>query len=181
METDKEYHLGRLALWFFMLSRSAPFIFILLVSLWAKSQADIVLGAIRPLVREPGLAIDTYRYYGVIVGAVYSLSILGAIVSAAWGWLEHHFYRFVLGPDAFHIRHGVLHKREMTVTYDQIQTVDIQRSLLFLILGLSRLVVLSAGHENVHNPEAQAEGILPILDKTVAEKLRTELAKRSNP
>jgi hypothetical protein len=48
------------------------------------------------------------------------------------------------------------------------------------MLGMSRIVILTAGHEDEPHPEGESEGILPGLDKDFAEALQAELLKRTN-
>ena len=54
------------------------------------------------------------------------------------------------------------------------------RDLAFQALGLSRLVILTAGEEEEAGSSGESEGILPALDKNLAEWLQAELMKRAN-
>ena len=64
--------------------------------------------------------------------------------------------------------------------YRQIQDVDIEEDITDRILGVCRLVILTAGHEDEPKSEGESEGVLPVIDKTLAEQLQTELLKRAN-
>ena len=47
--------------------------------------------------------------------------------------------------------------------------------------GVARLAILTAGHEEAKEGEEDtAEGILPAVDRTLAESLQTELLKRAD-
>ncbi len=49
------------------------------------------------------------------------------------------------------------------------------------MIGLSRIVILTAGHEEDEKPgDDDSEGILPALDKDLAEWMQAELLKRAN-
>ncbi len=71
-------------------------------------------------------------------------------------------------------------KIETSIPYRQIQNIDIQRDLAYQAFNLSRLVILTAGHDDEKPGDDQSEGILPALDKDLAEWLQTELLTRAN-
>ena len=49
------------------------------------------------------------------------------------------------------------------------------------MIGLSQVVIITAGHEENEKPgDDDTEGILPALDKDLAEWLQAELLKRAN-
>ena len=70
---------------------------------------------------------------------------------------------------------GIIYKKYVSIPYDRIQNVDIHRSLLARILGLSSLRIHTAGVGGM----ASAEGNLPGVSTEVAEQLREELLSRS--
>ena len=71
--------------------------------------------------------------------------------------------------DSFKIRRGILSRTENAIPYRQIQDADIERSLFFRMLGLSRLVILTAGHEDeAPKGSDEAEGIIPAVDQKLA-------------
>lgn len=98
------------------------------------------------------------------------------------GWLHYITYRFSLGDDALTIKRGIINKEEISIPYRQIQDVNIERDLSFQMMGLSRIVILTAGHEDEKKTKesGEAEGILPALDKDTASWLQGELMKRAN-
>ena len=86
-----------------------------------------------------------------------------------------------MAEDSFKIRRGILNKTENAIPYRQIQNVDIERNFTFQMLGLSRLIILTAGHEDINiKGSDEAEGIIPAMDKELAEWLQTELLKRAD-
>jgi uncharacterized membrane protein YdbT with pleckstrin-like domain len=106
------------------------------------------------------------------------LFALTFIISYLISWLVYSHYKFSLGADSLKIKRGVLNKEEVAIPYRQIQDVDIKRDLAFQIFGLSRLVMLTAGHEDER--DAQSSGILPALDSSLAEWLQAQLLQRAN-
>ena len=68
-------------------------------------------------------------------------------------------------------------KSYVTIPYNRIQNVDIYRGVMARLLGLSCFWVQTSGIRGM----MRGEGLLPGLDKNVAEQLRTELIKRIEP
>lgn len=101
------------------------------------------------------------------------------LLSAFIGWLVYINFVFFLDTDAVKIRRGIFNKQEVAIPYRQIQDVDIERNFAYQILGLSELVILTAGHEE-KDQGGESEGVLPALDKDLADSLRDELLRRAN-
>ena len=78
------------------------------------------------------------------------------------------------------IRRGVFSREEVAIPYRQMQDVDIEQNLTDRFWGVCRLVILTAGHEDEPQPEGESEGILPVIDKTLAEQLQAELLRRAD-
>lgn len=109
----------------------------------------------------------------------FALFVAVFLVTAFVGWLVYVNYKFCLGDNALKIKRGIFNKEEIAVPYRQIQDATIERDLSYQMFGLSRLTILTAGHEEA-GETGEAEGILPALDKDVAEKIRDELLRRAN-
>jgi uncharacterized membrane protein YdbT with pleckstrin-like domain len=88
-----------------------------------------------------------------------------------WANLSYRFYKYELTDDGFRKESGVIYKKYVTIPYDRIQNVDINRGIVARILGLSDLKIQTAGLGGTY----AAEGRLPGLSKEDAEKLRDEL------
>jgi uncharacterized membrane protein YdbT with pleckstrin-like domain len=114
---------------------------------------------------------------GWLTLALFAVALLITLLAS---WLIYVNYRFALDEDSLRIKHGVFDKEEVAIPYRQIQNINIERDLSYQMLGMSRLVILTAGHEDKPNSEDESEGILPALDKDKAEWLQNELLKRSN-
>jgi uncharacterized membrane protein YdbT with pleckstrin-like domain len=79
------------------------------------------------------------------------------------------------------IRRGILSKEETAIPYRQIQDVDIEQNISERIWGVARLAILTAGHEEAkEGDEDTSAGILPAIDRALAESLQTELLKRAD-
>jgi len=100
-----------------------------------------------------------------------------------WAQLTYNFYGYELTDIGFKKESGVITKKYITIPYDRIQNVDINRGILSRILGLSDIFVQTAGSSAMVGRYGSAgvvsEGYLPGLSKEVAEQLRDELINRS--
>ena len=109
------------------------------------------------------------------------LFLLIAGISFAYSWLSYINYKFCMAEDSFKIKRGIINKTEDAIPYRQIQDVDIERDFFFLILGLSKVIILTAGHEDEKNREDdESEGVIPAVDKKLGEWLQAELLKRAD-
>lgn len=171
---EEQYHtLGKKTFWIFFLQRAhAAFILLLLtLVLFVLSQQPF-------LVTKQFGDLTRYAVAGTWLG--FFLFIIVLAISLFVAWLIYSRYKFCLGEDSLKIKRGVLNKEEVAMPYRQIQDVDIKRDISFQMLGLSRIVILTAGHDDVNPVDDESEGILPALDKDLAEWLQAELLKRAN-
>ncbi len=98
--------------------------------------------------------------------------------------LSYKNYKYELTEDGFRKELGVLRKKYVTIPYERIQNVDIYRSIIARILGLSDLNIQTAGASGYPGGGRGygAEGRLPGLSKEDAEQVRDELIHRAkNP
>lgn len=168
------YHtLGKKTFWIFLLDRiGAPFI------LLAVSAGLFVLSTQPFLKNIQGM--NTIPYAVLAYQIVFLLFVVFLAIVVFITWLIYSNYKFCLGEDSLKIKRGVLTKEEVAIPYRQIQDVDIKRDISFQMLGLSRIIILTAGQEDETPRDSESEGILPALDRDLAEWLQAELLRRAN-
>ena len=173
-DEKQEYQtLGRKVLWLFFLQIAPAGFAILIISL-------VLLGlSLQPVSTDNILGV-LQNYTLDIAFAMFILSIFVIAISATYAWLTYRNYVFFMAEDSFKIKRGVFNKTENAIPYRQIQNVDIERDLMFQMLGLSRLIILTAGHEDVTSKGNEAEGIIPAIEKNLAGRLQSELLRRAN-
>jgi len=105
------------------------------------------------------------------------------VLCFVWAKLTYHFYRYELLDNGFRKESGVIYKKYVTIPYDRIQNVDINRGILARLLGLSDLHIQTAGVSATVSQYGVmgggAEGRLPAVSMEVAEQLRDELIERA--
>ena len=170
--------LGKKVFWLFFLQISPAAFILLLISV------ILFILSFQPFLADTLFGnMQKYALGATLITFIISL-LIGAI-SFVFAWLTYINYVFSMAEDSFKIKRGILNKTENAIPYRQIQNVDIEQSFMFQILGLSRLIILTAGHED-ENPKGvpfgsdEAEGIIPAIDQKLAEWLQTELLKRAD-
>ncbi len=101
------------------------------------------------------------------------LGCIGIIISA----LRYQYFIFTLEEFGIRLRKGVLRVIEISIPYRQMQNVDVTRPLFYRIFGLSRLVILSAGHEQAEEGD-QTDTVFDPIDSEVADQIRILLGRR---
>jgi len=143
---EEVYHtMGKKTFWIFFLQRvHAAFILLLLtIALFVLSQQ--VFLAATPFGNFAG-----YTLMAAWIGLALFVVVLGITFFIAW--LIYSSYKFCLGDDSLKIKRGILDKEEVSIPYRQIQNVDIKRDLSFQMIGLSRIVILTAGTRRAKSP-----------------------------
>lgn len=113
----------------------------------------------------PSLPLGNIRLAIVVLVAA-----LGLVI--AYSWVAWRFTRFRMTPVLVETRTGVLFRQHRQVRYDRIQSVDIARPVLARLVGVSEVVVQSAGGGGGHLR-------LAYLGKADAEAVRDALAART--
>ena len=177
--TDKQGYqpLGKKVFWLFFLQISPAGLTILLISI------ILFVLSFQPFLTNTIFGnLQGYAFGATLIAFIISILIIACSIACAW--LTYKNYVFLMGDDAFKIKRGVLSKTENAIPYHQIQNVDIERDFMFQMLGLSRLIILTAGQaEGEKGAPAgidEAKGVIPAIDQKLAEWLQTELLKRAN-
>jgi putative membrane protein len=172
---EEVYHtMGRKTFWIFLLQRvHAAFILLLLTI------ALFVLSGQSFLAKTPAGNLAGYAMMAAWIAL--ALFVVVFAITFFVAWLIYKNYKYCLGDDSLKIKRGILNKEEVAIPYRQIQDVDLRRDVSFQMMGLSQIVILTAGHDDNEKPgDDDTEGILPALDKDLAEWLQAELLRRAN-
>jgi membrane protein YdbS with pleckstrin-like domain len=110
------------------------------------------------------LLFDFATVVPLVVGAFTLIGLLGV----GYAFALYRRWRFDLEPDALYLVRGVVTHVETAVPYVRVQHVDTQRTPLDRLLGVSRVVVYTAGSRG-------ADVTVPGLTVERARALRNEL------
>ncbi len=161
-------HLGSRTFAVFVIQRMEPAIMLFALSALCYFGQNFVLDTYIPIL---SLATSITLLLGLIAFGV-------AFIVA---WIVYINYKFSMSENALLIERGVFHKEEVSIPYRQIQNVNIARLLPDRILGVGRLIILTAGEDDSGGEkDAKSHGVLPVLERHLAETMRNELVRRSN-
>lgn len=164
---NQEQRLGHKAFYLFLSRRSTLGFTFLLVT----AGLFIVRGVLFAIPSQ----INTYISYGLV--GLLSVSILLILFSVLVSWLEYHNYSFVFQEFDLIVKKGIFNREEISLPYRQMQDINIIRNLGHRLLGVSRLVIDSAGDEG-SGQDGQSDAVLDPLEKEVAEEIRTFLDRQ---
>src|SRR3989339_1123673 len=165
--------LDQKAVWLFFIGSIFRWVFFLvMISFWLLSFSE---GAEQSRIGGE-FSFTIFNWLWVIIPVFLLLCFL-------WAKLSYHFYRYELTDLGFRKEYGVIYKKYVTIPYDRIQNVDIYRGILARILGLSDLIIQTAGMSAIVGrygiSGGGSEGRLPALSREIAEQLRDELIQRA--
>lgn len=116
------------------------------------------------------------------------LVVIWLLGSYGWAKLYYNSYKFELAEEAFKKEQGVIWKKYVSIPYGRIQNVDIYRGILARILGLSDLMIQTAGYAGLSYRGGgllgafggrEPEGRLAALSQKRAEEIREELIRKA--
>ncbi len=97
-------------------------------------------------------------------------------VLATWVVLFYERYRFMIQEDGIEIKRGILWKKDITIPYDRVQNVDIDRGPIEQLIGVYDLNIFTAGTSSEAQAIFGAEGYLPGVLRP--EKVRNTILNR---
>ena len=173
MEKEISYQrLGRRTFWVFVFESSTPAIVVFII--WLGLLFVEAFGL------SPSLgSTDNLLTLGILVGTLLLLffTIFAFIVAT----IRYFGYAYSLGDNSFHISLGILNKFDISIPYRQIQDVNLERTFINRMWGVSRLSILTAGTEDTTvDGKNVSDGDIPLIEKGKADYLRQELLKRAN-
>lgn len=112
------------------------------------------------------------RFVGGYIPIVRLPFVLALVLLWAWIWppLQYRSWRYQVREHQLWAESGVAARTTSVIPYVRIQHVDTRQDLLERALGISRVVVFTAGIRG-------AEFVLPGLPTAEAERLRDQLAE----
>jgi len=116
----------------------------------------------------------------IVMGAVYGLFIIGLIVCLIGliiARLEYNNYTYAFEEFNLKLTQGIIGLTEVSIPYRQMQDIDVERTLLHRMTGTSRVIIDSAGHEEV-SEKNETDIILDPIDMEAAEEIRVMMQRR---
>jgi len=167
IENQKKHSLGRRAFILFLSRRIkfAIFLFVLTGVAWYSERWI-------PVAINPEYPI--WADFAVKVLALLSLAYF--LMVLFWTYMEYHFYTYMFTDEAFIMTYGYVTRNETAALYHQIQNVNIMRSPLDRLTGVSQIVIFMTGSER---DAGRSKIVLPAVGKTKAKLVQKELLVRA--
>lgn len=131
--------------------------------------------------RRAGNAVGSLLLFYILALIIVSFVIM--TLCYVFAKLTYDNYRYELREDGFYKESGVITKKYVTIPYERIQNVDINRNLIARFLGLSDLQIQTAGMSASYGKygayNVGAEGRLPALKESDAVAVRDEVVRRA--
>ncbi|MFZ1019383.1 MAG: PH domain-containing protein [Minisyncoccia bacterium] len=172
---DTSQKLGIKVFYYYLSKRVSIGAVLLIGSFFFSFFQNSIGSVLAPVLGEKAASAILYDLDGILF-FVSILFIAGAFLIS---WLDYISCTFALDEDSFVIRRGILNKKEISIPYRQIQDIDIEQSFYHKIIGVSRLVILTAGNDE-KDKEKESEGTFWVIDATLAERLRGDLLQKTS-
>lgn len=146
--------------------------------IWIIIFATIFLGFVSSSFIIRFFLTKTGLLSSILIGWLVTFLILLAI-GEIWVRLYYNNWLFKFDKNNLKLERGVIWKRYSNVPYDRVQNVDIHRGVLARLLGFSSIYVQTAGYSSYgRHGLRKAEGYIPAVSVTSAEKIRDFLMKK---
>ncbi len=175
-------HLGQRTL-LLSLSRKTTLAFVLcvasgLIAVIGPSLAVGITGVIALGGTISGSTVGTiYRSVMSFDVILFLGSIVLFLVTMIIGLMQYRNFFFVLEEFSLKMRKGILNKEEISIPYRQIQDINLVRTLSHRIFGVSRLILITAGHENIKEHD-ETDTVFDPIDANLADEIRTFLERK---
>ena len=160
----QEHHLGKRAFVILCLEKSKIPGIMLIITVALMLFRDVLPTSTQPAV-------------SMILGYLILLTVLTFLIAFIAGWIDYAEYSFNFEEYDIRMKRGLIKKKETSIPYRQIQDVNIERDPTFQLLGLSRLIITTAGHEET-GEKGMSEVVVEAMDKKLAEEMRNMLQQK---
>ena len=173
---DREQHLGTKAFVVLLLGKTLPVIFLFFVSLIILALRGLIIkqlnGQIVSIGTANALVTASYipRLVNTLSEGLFYLSLLIFTILLIVTMIEYQNYTFMVSEFALKLRKGFWDREEVSISYRQIQDINIKQGIIYQLIGLSRFIIDSSGHKEVEE-QNETDIILEPLRKEVAEEL----------
>ncbi|HVO28419.1 MAG TPA: PH domain-containing protein [Candidatus Paceibacterota bacterium] len=163
IENDKKHSLGHRAFLVFLARRIkfALFLFALTLAAWYAQQWI------------PAVDADWGAYAERVLLAV---SIAYFVFVFMETYLEYRYYTYLFTEEAFIMTYGYVVRNEIATLYHHIQNVNIERSVIDRMIGVSKIIILMTGSDR---DTRRNQIVLPAIGRKKAKLVQTELLRRA--
>jgi len=108
----------------------------------------------------------------------FSLALLSLALAFLSSFIDYISFRFMFTDTTLQIEKGILHRKQIMIPYQKIQSINIDQRFFHQLLGVCQLIILTAGNPNQpESTKARSGGILPAIDVDIAHNIKNEILK----
>lgn len=115
-----------------------------------------------------------------VIGGLYIASMLLLLIGLLANLLHYISCKFYMDDYGFKLHRGIISRDEVSIPYRQIQDVDVDQSMIGRLIGVGKLIILTAGNEEKDKHGEQSEVVFDIIDVAIARSLQKTLLEKSS-
>ncbi len=157
----------------------AIFLFIIAVILLLSGPAliEIVNKIIIAASGQNDATVNSSHLVFFAIAVVFLLSFLIFAIGVFINYLQYNFFTFRFEEFDIKLKKGIFNISETSIPYRQIQDVDVTRDIFYRMFGVSRLVLLTAGHDDPGDDD-NSDTVFDPIDNSLAEDIRLLLQQK---
>lgn len=162
-EDNRKHSLGNRAFVVFLMRRIRPAVWTLIVAGAAWFANPWLPAAYAP-----------WGAYAALVLFLVAAGIFAFVLVETW--LEYRYYTYLFTEEAFIMTYGYMIRNEIATLYHHIQNVNIERSLVDRMFGVSKIIILMTGS---NRDDGRNQIVLPAVGRKKAKLVQAELLRRA--
>ncbi len=115
-----------------------------------------------------------------LIGGFYILSFLILVLGVTINLLHYIGCRFGMDDYGFKLHRGIISRDEVSIPYRQIQDVNVDQSIFGRIIGVGKLIILTAANNEKEKHGEESEVVLGTIDISIAKSLQKQLIEKSS-
>ena len=173
-----EQRLGLRALVLYIIKGILPGMILLFMAFIILGLKDIIINSFINAGYAGPNTINTIVLF--TIGGLYIASMLVLAIGLIFNLLHYFSTTFGMDDYGFKLHRGIISKNEISIPYHQIQDVDVDQSVFGRLLGIGKLIILTAGNENREKNGEESEVVFNIIDISLAKSLQKSLIEKSS-
>jgi uncharacterized membrane protein YdbT with pleckstrin-like domain len=175
-------HLGKRTLILYASRKATIGIVMLLISFAVATIGQPAAAAFAGLLASGGsFNPDTVAviegYFSSFSVLLFLASIMILLIGIIIALVEYRNYVFVLDEFSLKFHRGIFNQEEISIPYRQIQDIDLVRTIQHRLFGVSRLIMITAGHDEAKETD-DTNTIFDPIDADLASEIRQFMERK---
>jgi uncharacterized membrane protein YdbT with pleckstrin-like domain len=175
-----EQRLGQRSFFILALSYCAPAFGVLIAAAAVIALNGRILRLFASIADVSGSSFDPSAlsaYLSWFIVALLALAVLFFLCGLIIAWLIYTHYTFTIQEFDLRLKRGIIDIKEITIPFRQMQNVNLDRGIFYRLLGVSKVIIDSAGHEDYREQNITNISLEPI-EKNLAREIQDLLERK---